>query len=98
MLKPHSFIHHHDRARRQDFFRQVESFQRSWNQFFWPRLFRDAVFTSADYDRIPRFAYTENPLGHIVSRTMTSIIALALAPIALGWLGLRAYLRYPVVS
>jgi ABC-2 type transport system permease protein len=77
---------------------QVDEYNREWKAHFWPHMFVGGAFTAADYDRIPRFTYREEPLGNVVKRVALPVTALALLTLALGRLGLRAYRRYPVVG
>jgi ABC-2 type transport system permease protein len=78
--------------------RQVDDFHKAWGDFFWLRFLRESMFGPEDYDRIPQFNFSEEPLGKIVSRITLPLLMLAVLQLALGWLGLRAYQRFPVVE
>jgi ABC-2 type transport system permease protein len=77
---------------------QADEYNRKWKAHFWPRMFTGDAFTSSDYDRIPRFSYSEEPLRDVVKRVALPITILAILSLALGWFGLRAYRRYPAPS
>jgi len=86
------------RARHDRFVTQTRSYFDRWRAFITPLMFRRVLLTSADYDRIPRFTYNEEPFSPVVRRTAPPLAAMTLLPLALGWLGLRGLRRYPVAQ
>jgi ABC-2 type transport system permease protein len=86
------------RARHEHFLRQANAFNEEWNSFFDARPFRREMVNAADYAIFPRFDYREESLGDVAGRTIVPLAALTLLPLALGWLGLRAYQRFPVAG
>ena len=85
-----------DRHRR--FHAQATDFQAAWQSFFEPRLLAVEPLRAADFDRLPRFEYVEEPTGDVLRRTLVPVAALALAGAALAALGLAAYSRYDVTG
>jgi len=86
------------RARHEHFLRQVNAFNEEWNDFFDAKPFRREMVNAADYAVFPRFDYREEPLDEVTGRTIVPLSALTLLPLALGWLGLRAYRRFPMTG
>ena len=86
-------------ARHQRFAAEVEAFHRSWRELFAARyVAAKPVFTAADYDRLPRFTFNEEPAAETARRTALPLAVLILLPIALGGLGLYGYRHYPVTG
>jgi ABC-2 type transport system permease protein len=85
-----------DRHRR--FQAQATDFQVAWRAFFEPRILKFEPLTVTDFDRLPSFAYTEEPVAEVVARVALPLAALAAAGGALTGLGLRAYRRYDVTG
>jgi ABC-2 type transport system permease protein len=81
-------------ARYTRFREQVAAFQRVWQDFFVPRIFRRALLTRADYDAMPRFSYREESNGEVAGRVLNGLAGLVV-PLVLVWslvaLGLRRY-------
>jgi ABC-2 type transport system permease protein len=86
------------RARYEHFLRQVNAFNKEWRDFFCPMQFRRQMVNAADYERFPRFSYHEESPGQVARRTVAPLTVLLLLPLALGWLGLRAYRRFPLAG
>ncbi len=85
-----------DLDRYQHYHGQVDDFHKAWVDFFWLRFLREYPVGPEDYDRFPRFKYSEEPLDKIAARITLPLTALAALPLALGWLGARAFRYYPV--
>lgn len=82
-------------ARHRRFVAQVDAFRRGWRELFAPRYVEDRpVFTAADYDRLPRFDFVEEPTDELARRTALPLALLIGVPLVLGGLGLRAYRRF----
>jgi ABC-2 type transport system permease protein len=86
------------RARHEHFLRQVNAFNEKWNNFFDAKPFRREMVNAADYAVFPSFDYQEESLRDVAGRTIVPLTALTLLPLALGWLGLRAYRRFPMAE
>ena len=77
---------------------EVNDFVLSWRAWFWPKLFRNAVFASDDYMRIPEFTFVEEPFvpnRRQIAEPFASLIAFSLA---FGSLGQWRFRRYRVVE
>lgn len=77
-----------------DFKTQVKDFDKSWADFFVPRIFRLEKLSAGDFDSIPRFEYRDEPLAGVAARVLTgvaSLIATAALLFALAALKLRNY-------
>lgn len=86
-------------ARHQRFVAEVDAFRGRWRDLFAPRYVAgNPVFTAADYDRLPRFAFREEPAAETARRAALPVAVLILLTLALGGLGLRAFQRYPVAG
>jgi ABC-2 type transport system permease protein len=83
-------------ARHQHFRAQVEEFSRAWRAYFAPFIFQQQGLRSANYDGIPRFVFREESLRSVAGRVAFGLIGLLLPALLIGWLGLRAYRRYPM--
>lgn len=70
--------------RYQFFLTQAEQYNRAWQEFFWPDFFADSAFRSADYDRIPRFHYQEEPLGKLMHRAVMAAAPLLVITLLMG--------------
>jgi ABC-2 type transport system permease protein len=86
------------RARHEHFLHQVNAFNEKWNNFFDAKPFRREMVNAADYAVFPSFDYQEESLRDVAGRTIVPLTALTLLPLALGWLGLRAYRRFPMAE
>ncbi|HEU0180441.1 MAG TPA: DUF3526 domain-containing protein [Blastocatellia bacterium] len=86
------------RGRYEHFLRQVNGFNGEWNDFFCPMQFQRRMLNAADYERIPRFSYHEESLSEVWRRIAAPLAALIALPVALGWLGGRAYRRFPMAG
>lgn len=62
--------------RYQNFRRQVKEFDKTWADYFVPRIYRMENLTAADFDTIPRFSYREESVGTITSRVGSGILFL----------------------
>lgn len=86
-------------ARHRRFVAEVDAFRRGWRDLFAPRyVVKNPAFTAADYDRLPRFTFDEEPASEAARRAAVPLAVLILLPLALGGLGLRAYRGYAVAE
>jgi len=65
---------------------QLDSFHRAWQQFFFRRVFAEAMITPADMLALPQFAYQEESASALLRRVL-----LALAIVVLPALGFAAW-------
>jgi hypothetical protein len=86
----------HGTARHQHFRRQAEAYHAAWRAFFVPKILQKARLDS--YRDVPRFPYEEEPLATAIGRAAISVVGLLVPTLVIGWLGLRALRRYPVVG
>lgn len=70
----------------QHFRAQIKEFDRTWSDYFVPRIYRQENLTAADFDRIPRFQYREEPASAIAARVGFGILFLLVASAALLFL------------
>jgi ABC-2 type transport system permease protein len=85
-------------GRYQHFSRQVDQFYREWQNSFLPKVLHNTPLTRADYKRLPRFRYTEQPWPELQRRLSGGLLGL-LVPI--GVLSLCSVCRmrhYPVMG
>lgn len=64
-------------ARFQNFREQVKDFDRAWDAYFTPKIFRKEALGVADFEQIPRFAFREEPLASVAGRVAPGILFLA---------------------
>jgi hypothetical protein len=50
--------------------RQKRAYQTAIDRFYWPRIFEERLFTSADYDGIPRFAFRAESAALAIQRVL----------------------------
>jgi ABC-2 type transport system permease protein len=86
------------RDRHEHFLRQVNAFNKTWNDFFDVKPFRREMVNASDYERFPRFAYREESLREVVSRIIIPMAALLVMTTALFIFALRAFRRYAIVG
>jgi ABC-2 type transport system permease protein len=84
-------------ARYRHYLSQADAYNREWKANFWPAMFTGKIFSSADYDRIPRFSYQEERLSDVARRAAAPLFALLVMFSVIVTLGIRAYRRYPIV-
>lgn len=87
-----------DRERHKHFLAQRNLYAQQWDQFFYPRIFTETALTTDDFDRIPRFAYREEPLRHILVRFRGSFIGLWGVALLCGLTGLKLLRRFSPVG
>jgi ABC-2 type transport system permease protein len=80
------------RSRYRDVLAQAEAFEARYKAFLWPRIVGEHVFTTAEFDAIPRFTYVE-PAWSAVSVRLVAPFAGLVVWVAL--LGLVASLARP---
>jgi ABC-2 type transport system permease protein len=66
-------------VRFQQFIAQVSAFHAEHRRFFEPRTFRLAFLAADDYDRMPRFAFQEEPVAALMRRLGVDLLAM------MGW-------------
>ncbi len=85
-------------ARYRHFLALVDDFHQTWKSYFNPRIVRKATLGADDYDRFPNFAFREEPSGAVAGRVVIGLVGLLAPAFIIGWLGLRALRRYPLVG
>jgi ABC-2 type transport system permease protein len=76
------------------FVEQVHAYHREWQDFFLPKLFKRERLKADDYDRFPKFVYTEEPARSLFGRALFSLLcplALTLVAFATAWRRLKSY-------
>ncbi|MDA1273209.1 MAG: DUF3526 domain-containing protein [Verrucomicrobia bacterium] len=71
---------------------QVSAFKRTVSDFYTPKIHRREALTMADYDRLPRFIFREEPAGTWLARVgagLVGMLALSGAVGAWAWRSLR---------
>jgi ABC-2 type transport system permease protein len=77
--------------RQQRFRDQADGFRQSMQAFFWPRIFPEQVFSSTDYNLIPRFVFQEEDIRSISERNVPRLALLAAWPAVLCFLSMWSY-------
>jgi ABC-2 type transport system permease protein len=78
----------------QHFRAQVKDFDKTWADYFLPRIYRQENLTAADFDAIPRFAYREESIGAVSSRVGFGVLFLAAMTAVLLFLSFRKLKNY----
>lgn len=81
-------------ARHRTFLSQVAEYHEAWRAFFTPRIFRNERLDS--FAGLPRFTFTDESTGTLVSRVSVSLAALLIAATLIGVMGVKALGRYPI--
>jgi ABC-2 type transport system permease protein len=68
---------------------QIDQHVQVWRTWFWPKLFRNSVFRSEDYLRIPQFTFVEEPFNAVGPRTAAPFLMLWALSLAIAYLGVR---------
>ncbi|MCS6947550.1 MAG: DUF3526 domain-containing protein, partial [Steroidobacteraceae bacterium] len=76
---------------------QVFEFHRAWVAWFRARLDAGQRLTPADYDRLPRFSFSDLPLAAQLRQLVLPAVVLAALTVALFWSALRRLRRLTVV-
>jgi ABC-2 type transport system permease protein len=84
--------------RYQHFLRQVDEYHQSWRRYFSLRIFEKRFLSSGDLAGLPQFQFAEESVIAIIKRVLWPSLAMALLTVVIGYAGLRAYRRFPVVS
>jgi ABC-2 type transport system permease protein len=83
-------------ARYQHFYAQVDAFHRQWTRFFQARSFSKTRMAPEDFDRLPAFVYTEEPLPPVLTRTWAPLAALWTLAFAIAVAAFVAFRRYQI--
>jgi ABC-2 type transport system permease protein len=84
--------------RYQHFLRQVDEYHQSWRRYFSPRIFEKQALSSGDLAGLPQFQFEEESATAVIKRVLWPGLAMALLSALIGYAGLRAYRRFPVVG
>jgi ABC-2 type transport system permease protein len=74
--------------RYQNFRDQARAFRERWTGFFHPLIFGRMELYPADYDRMPKFEYRNEPQADVFDRVMSGLIGLVIPAVVVGGLGL----------
>lgn len=66
---------------------QVDTFHQSWQQYFFRRVFAEATMTPADFEALPRFAYTEESVAAVTRRVVAAVLLVLLPTLLLALWG-----------
>lgn len=72
--------------RYQNFRLQVKEFDKTWSDYFLPRIYRQENLNATDFAAIPRFSYQEESLGAVAARGGSGILFLLIATLMLLFL------------
>jgi ABC-2 type transport system permease protein len=84
--------------RYQYFLRQVDEYHQSWRRYFSPRIFEKRALSSGDLAGLPLFQFAEESATAVIKRVLWPGLAMALLTALIGYAGLRAYRRFPIVG
>jgi ABC-2 type transport system permease protein len=84
--------------RYQHFLRQVDRYHQNWRSYFSPRVFEKRALASGDLASLPQFQFTEEDVSAVTNRVLWPGLAMVMLTTLIGYAGLRAYRRFPVVG
>ncbi len=73
---------------------QTKEFDKSWADYFVPRIFRLDKLSIADYEQIPRFEYSEEPFANVFYRVIYGVLFLLAASVVLMYLAFAKLQNY----
>ncbi len=73
---------------------QAKEFDKSWDAYFVPKIFRGETLGVADFDQIPRFKYQEESFASILTRVIYGVLFLLIAAAALMFLAFGKLKNY----
>ncbi|MQA28430.1 MAG: DUF3526 domain-containing protein [Luteitalea sp.] len=79
------------------FQKQIDAFHRRWRDFFDPKILNGVAITEEDFDRMPRFTWTEEDPAVVQGGVVTGLLQLLLPAAGLLAIGLWRLRRYAVV-
>jgi ABC-2 type transport system permease protein len=85
------------RRRYNDFLAQVDDHRRTWIDWVIARYASAPLLVASDYDRLPQFAYIEEPASRRRVRALTNSAMLTAATAALFTVGIIRFRRYSIV-
>jgi len=71
--------------RHRTFHDQTDEFKRAIYDFFSPKVHRRELITLADYDRLPKFSFREEPAGTWMTRVGAGVAGVLMLTAGLGW-------------
>ena len=78
----------------QHFQAQADRFLKTWQEYFFPKIFAREKISAAGLRQIPQYRYQEEPLGPVMARVMLALLGI-LAPTVIAavvaWVKLRSY-------
>lgn len=78
----------------QHFQAQADRFLKTWQEYFFPKIFARERISAAGLRQLPEYRYEEEPLGPVMARVMLALLGI-LAPTgiaaAVAWVKLRSY-------
>ncbi len=77
-----------------NFRNQGKEFDRTWDEYFTQRIFRNEILTADEFDRVPRFKFNEEPLVNTFNRTLYGILFLIIITAALFYLSFGKLKNY----
>ncbi|MDQ3089405.1 MAG: DUF3526 domain-containing protein [Acidobacteriota bacterium] len=80
--------------RYQNFRSQVKEFDKTWSDYFVPRIYRMENLSAADFDQIPRFQYKEESIVSVFNRVIFSVLFLLIVSAALMYLAFGKLKKY----
>lgn len=84
--------------RQREFVRQVRAFIDDWHGVLIPRLMRKENLQVADYDRLPRFQFTEETTAAITARSGIGFLLIILPTILIGIVGFMRLSRFSLIN
>jgi ABC-2 type transport system permease protein len=77
-----------------NFRRQTKEFDKTWDEYFSTKIFRNEMLTTEDFDKIPRFQFQEESFTSLFNRTIYGILFLLIMSVVLMYLAFGKLKNY----
>jgi ABC-2 type transport system permease protein len=85
-------------VRHRGFYDQVSSFQQRWSAALTPKIMAVSALTPVDIERLPTFAFVEEPPSAVAQRNRLPLTGLVILTVVVWWSAVRRYSQYQVVE
>lgn len=76
----------------------MNSFHKTWQDFFLPKVFRKEKFTLSDANKIPQFSFIEEPINKALMQVVFAIIGLIIPTTIAFLISMNKLNRYSIAE
>lgn len=77
-----------------EFRQQTKEFDKTWDNYFSTKIFRNEMLTAEEFDQIPRFKFQEESFANLLSRVIFGVLFLLIASAVLMYLAFGKLKNY----